>query len=67
MTPMDPNHVKDVSATACGSLSAAGILATVRWEAVWHGEEVKIVLAILLLVLSYLAYHHRTPPGGSPA
>jgi hypothetical protein len=64
---MDPNHVKDVTSTACGGLSAAGLLATVRWEAVWHGEEVKIGLAILLLVLSYVAYRHRGPGAGAPA
>jgi hypothetical protein len=61
---MNP-HLKDIGSTAAGSLSAAGILATVRWEAVPFGECVKIGLALILLFMSYRAYNG--PKDGTPA
>lgn len=49
---MNQDHIS----TLAGSGAGAALLATVRWEAVPHGELVKIGLAVVLMVLGYLFY-----------
>lgn len=53
---MDPQQLKDLGSTIAGGGAGLGLLMTVRWEAVPHGECVKVAVALAILVLGYFAY-----------
>ncbi len=51
---------KDLRATLAGGMAGLALLNSVKWEAVPHGEAVKIAVAFLLIIAGYLMY------GGKP-
>jgi hypothetical protein len=61
---MNPEEMKDVGATIAGGGAGLGMLLTVRWEAIPHGEAVKVGVALVLILIGCLMY--RRPPGGAP-
>lgn len=63
---MTPETIKDLGTTGAGALVAYGLLQSVQWDRIVHGEEVKVGVAILILILSYWAYRCR-PSGGAAA
>lgn len=62
---MNPATIKDLTSTAAGGAGGYGLLLSVKWELVPHGECVKLGAALLLIVLGYLAY--RGGDGGAGA
>lgn len=57
---MDPKHIADLSTTALGGGAGATLLATVRWEAMPHGELIKLIVALLLMGAGYFAYRTKS-------
>jgi hypothetical protein len=53
---MTPDNVRDLGSTLAGGGAGMGLLLTVKWELVPHGECVKIGVALVLIVLGYTAY-----------
>jgi hypothetical protein len=47
---------KDVTTSIAGGAAGLMLLNQVRWEAVPHGECLKIVVAVLLVAMGYLMY-----------
>lgn len=52
---------KDLASTVAGGGAGMALLLTVRWEAVPHGEAVKVGVAVLLILVGYLAYRGESP------
>jgi hypothetical protein len=57
--PNSHNKIADVLSTGAGGAAGMSLLASVRWEAVPHGELVKIAAAFALLWSGYLMYRRK--------
>jgi hypothetical protein len=62
---MPRNDMVVRNATVClvGGGAGLGKLLTVRWEAVPHGEPVKVAVPLALILIGCFVY--RRPPGGA--
>jgi hypothetical protein len=60
---MNPQEMKDLGATIAGGGAGLGMLLTVRWEAIPHGEAVKVAVALALILIGCFIY--RKTPGGA--
>lgn len=59
---------KDQVSTIAGGGAGLGLLLTVRWEMITHGELVKVVVALALIALGYCMYRQGPGPDkGHPA
>jgi hypothetical protein len=52
---------KDRASTIAGGAAGLTLLLTVRWEAVPHGECVKVGVALALIALGYFMYGGKGP------
>jgi hypothetical protein len=55
---------RDVSTTIAGGAAGLALLNQVRWEAIPHGECVKIGVALVLAIMGYLMYRNGAKAGG---
>jgi uncharacterized membrane protein len=56
---MESQEKRDVASTIAGGGAGIGLLMTVRWDSIPHGEEVKVAVAVVLMVAGYFAYRAR--------
>jgi hypothetical protein len=54
---------KDVTTSIAGGAAGLMLINQVRWEAVPHGEMVKIGIALLLVIAGYWMYGGKADPG----
>jgi len=47
---------KETTSTIAGGGAGLGLLLTVRWEMIPHGEAVKVAVAVALVMTGYLMY-----------
>lgn len=50
---------KDAASTIAGGGAGIALLLTVRWEAIPHGECVKVAVALILALVGYLMYRGK--------